>query len=207
MLGPSTGANMVIDNNEIVARNGFTGTSTLYLQNNGGELFTGARFTIDKSNEALRLSGATPYINFNNNGSSVNGFISQTANSLFIGENNGKIQIDGMQVAIGAISNAAPAYKLTVTGKVICEEVKVKLSGAWPDYVFDGTHQLMPIDKLSQFIQTNKHLPNIPAAAVIEKEGLELGDMQKKMMEKIEELTLYIIELQKQVDELKKTPK
>jgi len=203
MLGPSSGTNIVIDNNEIIARNGYTGTSTLYLQNSGGEIFTAARTTIDKSGEALRLTGSTPYINFTNNGSSVNGFISQTSSSLFIGENNGKIQIDGTQVAIGGISNAVPAYKLTVTGKVICEEVRVKLSSAWPDYVFDDAHQLLPIEKLSQFIQTNRHLPNIPSAESIEKEGMELGDMQKRMMEKIEELTLYIIQQQKEIELLK----
>ena len=90
---------------------------------------------------------------------------------------------------------------------MICEEVKVKLSSAWPDYVFEENHQLMPVNKLSEFIKIHKHLPNIPSAQIIEKEGMELGDMQKKMMEKIEELTLYIIDLQKQVDDLQKAKK
>ena len=59
------------------------------------------------------------------------------------------------------------------------------------------------MSELDKFISVNKHLPNIPAAAAIEKEGMEVGDMQKKMMEKIEELTLYIIDLQKQIDSMK----
>ena len=61
----------------------------------------------------------------------------------------------------------------------------------------------MPLNKLDQFIKTNNHLPNIPKAQAIEKSGIAVGDMQKRMMEKIEELTLYIIDLQKQVTELK----
>ena len=65
----------------------------------------------------------------------------------------------------------------------------------------------MPLPQLEQFINTNKHLPNIPKAIDVEKSGIEVGDMQKRMMEKIEELTLYIIDLQKQVEELKKKEK
>jgi hypothetical protein len=126
-----------------------------------------------------------------------------------MGVNNGNIRLDvsGGHVAIGGVvltgANAA-AYKLAVNGKVICEEVKVKLSSSgWPDYVFANNYQLRPLADVEKFIQQNKHLPNIPAAAEIEKNGLEVGDMQKRMMEKIEELTLYVIELQKQVDVLK----
>ncbi len=62
----------------------------------------------------------------------------------------------------------------------------------------------MALPELEQFILANRHLPNIPPATIIESEGLELGDVQRRMMEKIEELTLYVIDLQKQIDELKK---
>ena len=87
---------------------------------------------------------------------------------------------------------------------MICEEVKVKLqSSGWPDYVFSASHNLPSLKDLDKFIQANKHLPNIPSAAEVEKNGLELGDMQKRMMEKIEELTLYIIQQQKELDVLK----
>jgi hypothetical protein len=85
----------------------------------------------------------------------------------------------------------------------MCEELRVQLRANWPDYVFNNNYKLLPLAELKKFIQQNNHLPNIPKASVIEKEGIEVGDMQKKMMEKIEELTLYILDLQKQVDELK----
>ena len=113
------------------------------------------------------------------------------------------LQNDGGAVRIGNVT-VPSGYKFAINGKMICEEVKVKLSTAWPDYVFNETHQLMPIEKLSQFIQANKHLPNIPSAASVESNGIEVGDMQKKMMEKIEELTLYIIEQDKRIKQLEK---
>ncbi len=134
-----------------------------------------------------------------------NSFIAQTNDGLVVGVNNGYIQLDGTQVAIGAVVPAASAYRLTVGGKIICEELKVKLvSSGWPDYVFDKKYKLKSLPDVEKFIAKNNHLPNIPSAKEVEKNGIEVGDMQKKMMEKIEELTLYIIDLQKQVDTLKR---
>jgi hypothetical protein len=95
-------------------------------------------------------------------------------------------------------------YKLAVYGKIIAEELMVKLRGNWPDYVFSPTNKLMSIDELSSYIAINKHLPNIPSAIEIQKSGISVGDMQVKQMEKIEELTLYIIELKKEIEALKK---
>lgn len=108
----------------------------------------------------------------------------------------------GGNVAIGTIVSATAAtYKLTVTGKILCEELRVKLqSSGWPDYVFDEAYHLLPLSEVEKFIQQNKHLPGIPSAAEIEKEGIAVGDMQKRMMEKIEQLTLYVISLKKEID-------
>jgi hypothetical protein len=94
-------------------------------------------------------------------------------------------------------------YKLAVNGKIICTELKVQLKNAWPDYVFAHDYKLKPLEEVEQHIQLENHLPGIPAAAEMEKEGLEVGDMQKKMMEKIEELTLYLIEMNKENKALK----
>lgn len=107
------------------------------------------------------------------------------------------LQNDGGSVRIG--NDAVPAgYKFAVNGKVICEELKVKLaSTGWPDYVFDKQYRLPSLQELEIFINQNKHLPNIPSATEVEKNGIEVGDMQKRMMEKIEELTLYILQLEK----------
>ncbi len=104
---------------------------------------------------------------------------------------------------VGIGTSQIPAgYKLAVNGKIICEEVKVKLSTAWPDYVFRQDYPLMPLSELKCFIQDKSHLPGIPKATEVEKEGSSIGDMQVKLLEKIEELTLYIVEQEEKLQKL-----
>lgn len=205
MLGTGTGTSLLLDNNEIMVRTNPTTAGTLSIQNDGGEVVVGARTTINKGGEALKLNGLDPAINLYVNGIQKS-YIWQTGNNLNIGVSSalGKIVVNTNQMEIGTNSALPAGYKLGVGGKVICEELKVKLqSSVWPDYVFAQDYKLASLTEVEKFIQQNKHLPNIPAASEIEKNGLEVGDMQKRMMEKIEELTLYIIDLQKQIDVLK----
>ena len=122
------------------------------------------------------------------------------------GNTTGRLILNGNQVTIGQITPAA-GYKLSIDGKAICEELKVQLKGNWPDYVFKNDYQLRSISELKSFIEKNNHLPGIPAAAEIEKNGIELGNMQKRMMEKIEELTLYIIQLEEKINHMQKLQK
>jgi len=102
-------------------------------------------------------------------------------------------------VGIGTLN---PTNKLSVNGVIQSKEVVVE--AGWADYVFDEKYKLKALDEVEKFILQNKHLPNIPSAKEVEEKGLHLGDIQKKMMEKIEELTLYVIELKKEVEILKK---
>jgi len=109
------------------------------------------------------------------------------------------------KVGIGTIPpNHGSAYLLYVSGGIATRDVKVTANPNWPDYVFEKDYSLMSIYELEQYIKHNKHLPEIPSAKEIEKnEGYEIGDMVAKLVKKNEELTLYIIEQQKQIDELK----
>ncbi|CAH0997638.1 hypothetical protein EMA8858_03772 [Emticicia aquatica] len=101
------------------------------------------------------------------------------------------------QLQVG--SSATPVgYKMSVDGKVICTELEV-LTTPWPDYVFKPTYKLKPLNEVENFIQQNGHLPNIPKAEDIENKSLALGNMSKLQMEKIEELTLYLIEINKRL--------
>jgi hypothetical protein len=93
-----------------------------------------------------------------------------------------------------ATTTQATGYALSVNGKVACEEVLVEDLVNWPDYVFADDYKLMSLDELEKSIKENNHLPGLPSAAEIEENGLQLGDMQKRLMEKVEELTLYTIE-------------
>lgn len=112
-----------------------------------------------------------------------------------------KMKRDNGDVAIG--QEFATGYRLSVDGKIICEEVRVELQGDWPDYVFADEYELRSIEETAEFIEKNKHLPGIPSAAEVAENGITVGDMQKRMMEKIEELTLHMIEMNKENKELK----
>ena len=119
---------------------------------------------------------------------------------IFFSTNNYSLSMivaDNGNVGIGT---ANPTYKLSVNGNVRAKEVVVETG--WADYVFNKKYKLKSLDEVANYIEQNKHLKGIPSAQEIEKNGLQLGDTQKKMMEKIEELTLYVIELNKQIKEL-----
>lgn len=90
-----------------------------------------------------------------------------------------------------------------VKGKVQAEEVNISLDG-WADYVFKDGYNLMDLDELKSFIDENGHLPGIPKEAEVKKEGINLGEINAKLLEKIEELTLYIIDQEEQIQELLK---
>lgn len=95
-------------------------------------------------------------------------------------------------------------YKLAVNGNMIAESVKVKLHGSWPDYVFKNNYLLQTLPEMEQFIQINNHLPGIPSAEQVKKEGLDLGEINAKLLQKIEELTLHLIEQSKRSDKLER---
>ena len=117
---------------------------------------------------------------------------------------NGNVYVrNDLRIGSGAIAGAA-GYKVAIDGKVIAEELRINLSQAWPDYVFDASYDLMSLDQLESCIKKNNHLPGIPSANEVQKNGLIVGEMQSKMMEKIEELTLYILELNKDLIQVKK---
>ena len=126
----------------------------------------------------------------------------------FLGAGTSRMAINLSNGNVG-IGVPSPAYKLEVCGTIRAKEVRVETG--WCDYVFEKDYKLRSIDELEKFISDNKHLPGIAPASEVEKEGLKVAEMNKAMMEKIEELTLYVIQLskdnkklQEEVDALKK---
>lgn len=114
----------------------------------------------------------------------------------------------GVNGNVGIGTTTTGIYKLAVNGKVIAKEIKVKDGTPWPDYVFHKDYTLMSLASLEAFIQKNDHLPNIPSAQEVkENDGIELGAMNAKLLEKIEELTLYVIELKKENETIKEEVK
>jgi hypothetical protein len=134
------------------------------------------------------------------------------SNKMYIGNNETNTLIYGdfasRQILLGVPDATGYTFKgsrtLNVVHGVLTDSVRVALSSAWADFVFDDSYTLMPLDKLGGFIQNHKHLPGIPSAAEVAVNGIELGEMNSKLLQKIEELTLYTLQQQKKNEEQQK---
>ena len=153
-------------------------------------------------------AGNTLFLSSGTNGSYVRTFgnqnfsIRDTGGSSKFNFNlsSGDADFDG---ALGVGNVQVPSgYKLAVGGKIIAEEIKVKLQSSWPDYVFKKDYNLLSVEEVESYIKKHGHLPKMPSAKEVEKEGFELGEMNKKLLEKIEELTLYTIKQEKRINKL-----
>lgn len=115
------------------------------------------------------------------------------------------VQGDGKTI-IGGVYGTSSNYMLLVNGKIGAREIKVSIQNPWPDYVFSKNYNLKNLEGVEEYITKNKHLPNIPSADELKKDelGLDLAQMQGLQMEKIEEIYLHLIELNKQIKALKK---
>lgn len=108
-------------------------------------------------------------------------------------------------VVFGSSSiNPATGYKVSIDGKVICEELKVQVNTSWPDYVFEDDYNLPSLETIEAKVMADKHLPGIPSAADVKaQQGIELGDMQKRMLEKVEEMYRYMFQMNRENKALK----
>ena len=114
-------------------------------------------------------------------------------------ENGTTLSHDG-EVAIGTTS-VPTGYNLAVEGKIRTREVRVD-QDTWPDYVFEQDYDLPSLEEIQKHIDEKGHLPNIPSALDVQINGVELGEMDRRLLQKIEELTLYIIQLEKRIKDL-----
>lgn len=103
---------------------------------------------------------------------------------------------------VGIGTTNSNGYKLAVNGSIHAKEVKIDMSN-WPDFVFENNYSKLSIPDLEIYINKHKHLPDLPDAATANSEGINVGDITNKLVKKIEELTLYVIELNKQIEILK----
>jgi hypothetical protein len=148
------------------------------------------------------------------NGTTTNGNASQTATDTQVKDhrtlmlawvpwmNGGN---GAPQVTIGKGLTGGPQidYTLGVSGKIVAKEIYVTLTN-WADYVFDDTYKLKSLNELETYIKNNKHLPNVPTTCEIIENGNNTGETDRILLEKIEELTLYIIEQNKKIEALEK---
>ncbi|MFN3840769.1 MAG: hypothetical protein ACK4RF_08680 [Cyclobacteriaceae bacterium] len=195
------------------------GTTRVTILNSNG--FVG--IANSSPSELLHVNGNARAMQFNSVNGSFNALATSNINLLTNGTNRVTILSSNGNVGIGTTSPTAllhvngalnastvqvgsslpGSYKMAVGGKIICEEVVVKLQANWPDYVFEAGYQLPTLEELQLFIAKNKHLPGIPSAKEVADKGVALGEINTKLLQKIEELTLYIIELKKDMETLK----
>jgi Leucine-rich repeat (LRR) protein len=106
---------------------------------------------------------------------------------------------------VGIGTQKTEGFRLSVNGKIRASDIiKVYPQTQWSDFVFDKGYKLRPLKEVESFIKTNGHLPEIPSAKEVAKEGIDLGAMDAKLLQKVEELTLYVIELKKENELMKK---
>ena len=192
--------------------------NTISLSNNGGSFLLPTTHVVAGNNTTVTGNGtvATPFLISAVDKSiyADNGTIDQSTtinNNRIVNMNNSNIWFNGSssesngKIYIGSnvsYPNATGNYKLFVEGGILTEKVKVALRSTanWADYVFEKNYELMPLKNVEEYINKNKHLPGIDSAEELSKKGLDLAEMQAKQMEKIEELTLYVIEQNKKLE-------
>lgn len=149
-------------------------------------------FTVSALDAAGNESATSNVISVTTNASSGGGGSTTSVWS----ETTGTASYTG-KVGVGT-STVPGDYKMAIDGKLISEEIKVQLSGNWPDYVFKEGYDLPPLEEIQKYVAEKGHLPNIPSAQEVKDHGVELGEMNRLLLEKIEELTLYLIELKRE---------
>ena len=157
-----------------------------------------ANFTIRNNNKnrfsffIMDGNGTQLHLGVYNDSGNYNG-------SAFLVERLTKNIIFNGNVGIG---ESNPQYKLSVNGTIKAKEVRVELTG-WSDFVFDKDYNLKSLTEVENFIKDNGHLPAIPSEKEVLEQGISVGEINSKLLQKIEELTLYIIEMKKEINELK----
>ena len=140
----------------------------------------GGKWLISGNSAWVQVGTANPGINLR--------FDAGAPSRMFINGSTGNV----------GIGTSSPNEKLTVNGTIYSSEVKVDLSVPGPDYVFKKDYHLKPLEELEQFIDRNNHLPEVPSAEQMQKKGIELSTMNMLLLKKVEELTLYVIRLEKE---------
>ncbi|MHC0446351.1 hypothetical protein ACWA1F_13155 [Flavobacterium sp. 3-218] len=195
-----TGSNFTVDCNTEYSNSRFRirAINTLGLVSNGVTIYI--RVT------AINLNSTFTALNITGNDLAISKFLPMTSDwDLYVGN---VFNAEGASLAIKAIQNgnvgigtANPTSKLTVAGNIASREVKVTVD-AGADFVFEKDYDLPSLESVDKFIKENKHLPQIASAEEMKKEGINLSEMNIKLLQKIEEMTLYMIEQNKKINEL-----
>lgn len=198
---------------------GYPGGMAIYTKVNDGNI-NGAmveRMKIDL-NGNIGIGFSSPAFRLDVNGGMRSNEESRFSNAGYIDPANGQsyaIKIGSGGIAVNGnslfnnyvgIGTSNPQEALSVNGNIRSKEVKVEVTN-WPDYVFQSRYKLAGLPEVEKYISENGHLPNFPSAEEANKTGISVGEMNTKLLEKIEELTLYMIELKKENTKLQERVK
>ncbi len=166
------------------------------VRGSGNDTNRQSRFGSDGANHSIELrTGNTPYIDFKNN----SGPTSEDYDARIILEQDNALAVRGAGFTVNT-GNLPNGYKFAVNGRAIATGMKIQTVDNWPDYVFANDYNLRPLSEVEDFITANKHLPNVPSAAQVAKEeGFDVAMINKALLEKVEELTLYTIAQEKKI--------
>ena len=220
------------ESNAAVFINQVTTTAPILRLSNGTATFnSGVKFSFEGNGNlgigtttvaeklVLYTGAASPvYTQYGNTKSTIGA----TDKSFIVGvdgEGNAKVQHRGaFSLAFGTnntermrilsngnigIGTASPDHKLDVVGTIRAHSVQVATTKT-ADFVFEENYALMPLSEVEKFVTTNKHLPEVAPATEMLENGINMGDMQIKLLQKVEELTLYVIQQQKKMDQQQK---
>ncbi len=203
----SAGANVtagsdVTATNNIVAVNGNVIAQTGSIESQSGNVVANQNVMAMNGNVSAfqnvsaQIGGVTANLDVVSN----NGHIRATNGDLRAGAD---LLVNGV-ARIGSISGDPTGHALAVGGSIISTEVKVELQGNWPDYVFSPSYALTPLSEVKAFVKENQHLPGIPSAAEVQQNGQQLGETQRLLLEKVEELYLHLIQTNERMEILEK---
>jgi hypothetical protein len=221
IVGSQTGVlNTTGENNTFMGNgagyNNSTGSENVYLgEQTGSRNTTGGRNTYvgDKAGK-YNITGSGNVLvgygaGFRESGSNKLYIANDTINPLIRGDFsskelvfNGKVGVETTSFPSSVGGENLTGYKLFVKGGILAEEVRIRTD--WADYVFDDSYDLKSLSEVKRFIDLNHHLPNIPSAREVHTSGISLGKVAKAQMEKIEELTLYLIKQDELIKKLAK---
>jgi hypothetical protein len=201
-IGTTTPSSILqIAKGDATTNQNLTNGAALDIWNPNGNADTGGQINF-RSDINTGPAGVGAVIGYLNKSSNENG----SSGSLVFGvkkTNTDASVIQAMTIQQGGnvgIGTTTPDEALTVKGKIHTNEVIIDVKAPIADYVFHPTYKLMPLPEVEQYVKTNSHLPEIPSASEVAKNGMSMGEMQNKLLQKVEELTLYVIDLKKTVD-------
>lgn len=175
-----------------------------------------SKFSVGNAGGSQALNWGTSYIGFNASRVGTNWLTNSDAAPSATGNNGGGVIYSSVfgDMYFVAVPNTGGSSGQTLTDATLASKIAMRIDHAdgavymkqayvqtsgWPDFVFKKGYSLRPLSEVKSYIEQNQHLPDMPAASTVEKDGINLGEMNKALLKKVEELTLYLIEKDKEL--------